>query len=172
METCSIVCLFVGKIGNISHPGHVEIFISHRNFAKLFYHTECCTCFNITLCNRPLIYQFFVEALVKYTYFVFGAVILTHFVLFTIYFLGSQRITHFVSQLFMYHTQCPLQSVSFLVVPLTRIWQFRVFSPVSTHLGPITPTPVVHFIISHAATTPTTPCTSDPSHPINWHASA
>ena len=76
-----------GKIGNISHPGHVEIFISHHKFSKFFYHTECRTCFNITLCNRPLIYHFFVEALVKYTYFVFGAVILTHFVLFTNYFI-------------------------------------------------------------------------------------
>jgi hypothetical protein len=68
--------------------------------------------------------------------------------------------------------QCPLQSFSVSVVPLTRIWQFHVFSPVSTHLGPFTPTPVVHFKISHSATTPTTPRTSDPSHPINCHASA
>ena len=34
-----------GKIGNISHPGHVEIFISHHKFSKFFYHTECHTCF-------------------------------------------------------------------------------------------------------------------------------
>ena len=42
-----IAPLFYGKIGNISHPGHVEIFRSHRKFAKFFYHTECHTCFNI-----------------------------------------------------------------------------------------------------------------------------
>jgi hypothetical protein len=62
---------------------------------------------------------------------------------------GSQHITHFVSQQFMYHTHCTLQSFSVSVFPLTRIWRFCVFSPVSTHLVPITPTPVVHFIISH-----------------------
>ena len=26
----------IGKIGNISHPGHVEIFRSHRKFASFF----------------------------------------------------------------------------------------------------------------------------------------
>ncbi len=31
--------LMKGKIGNISHPGHVEIFRSHRKFTKFFYHT-------------------------------------------------------------------------------------------------------------------------------------
>jgi hypothetical protein len=48
-------------------------------------------------------------------------------------------------------------------VPLTRIWRFCVYSPVSTHLVPITPTPVVHFIISHQPPPPPTiPRTSDP----------
>ena len=36
------------------------------------------------------------------------------------------------------------------VFPPTRIWRFGVISPKSTHLVPITPTSVVHFIISHA----------------------
>ena len=78
---------FFGKIGNMPHPGHVEIFVSHRKFVKFFYHTECRTCPNITLCNRLLKYHIFVEVLVKYTYFVFKTVIITHLVFFTIYFI-------------------------------------------------------------------------------------
>jgi hypothetical protein len=71
------------------------------------------------------------------------------FILSHVCILCSQHITHFVSQLFTYHTQCTLQSFSVSVFPLTRIWRFCVFSPVSTHLVPIAPTRVVHLIISH-----------------------
>jgi hypothetical protein len=107
------------------HPGLVEIFISHRKFVTFFYHTKCRTSPNITLCNCLLKYHFLVEALVKYTYFVFKSVIITHLVFFTIYFIT--RTHHWkskyhtfcltVSQLFMYHTQWPLQSLSVSVVP-------------------------------------------------------
>ena len=69
------------------HLGLVEIFISHRKFVKFFYHTKCRICPNITLCNWLLKYHFLVEVLVKYTYFVFKAVIITHLVFFTINFI-------------------------------------------------------------------------------------
>ena len=48
LEVKLVSVLFnLGKIGNISHPGHFLIFIPHCKFTKLFYHTECRTCFNI-----------------------------------------------------------------------------------------------------------------------------
>ena len=75
---------FFGIIGNMPHPGHV---ISHRKFIKFFYHTECQTYPNIKLCNRLLKYHIFVEVLVKYTYFLFKTVIITHLVFFTFYFI-------------------------------------------------------------------------------------
>ena len=47
-----------GKIGNISHPGHVEIFRSHRKICQVFLSHRKFTCFNIILCNRLLKYHF------------------------------------------------------------------------------------------------------------------
>ena len=91
----------------------------------------------------------------KCTHFVIEAVFITHFFLFTIYFI---TLTH--HWYLTYHTFCLTavyvshsahSSIFFcFVFPPTRIWRFCVISPKSTHLVPITPTSVVHFIISHA----------------------
>ena len=139
------------------HTVNSSIFLSHLKFV----------CFNITLCNRLLKYHLFVEALVKNMYiFCFRSSYYNTFCPFYNFLYNTYAslvidIPHILSHscfcitlsalfnLFLRHSRrrrrrCP------------RIWRFCVFSPGSADLVPITPTPVVHFIISHAATTPTT----------------
>jgi hypothetical protein len=101
----------------------------------------------------PLKYHFFVKALVKYTYFVFRAVMITHFVCLTIYFITPMHPCQSTYHTFCFAAVYVSHSVtSSIFFPLgnhnDRIWQFCVFSPVSTHLGCITLAPVVHFKIS------------------------
>ena len=58
------------------------------------------------------------------------------------------KISQILSRSCLCITFCHLSNLCLLLVIVTQIWQFRVFSPVSTHLGCITPAPVVHFKIS------------------------
>jgi hypothetical protein len=77
--------LNLGKIGIISHPGHFFNFYTTPSIAKFLYHTLNSSVLISHFVIELLKYHFFFEALVKYTYIVFEAVILTHVVLFTIY---------------------------------------------------------------------------------------
>ncbi len=58
------------------------------------------------------------------------------------------KMSHFLSHSCLCITLNHLSNFLFLSVIMTQIWRFRVFSPVSTHLGIITLAPVVHFKIS------------------------